>query len=710
MSQTVPEKTTDDEKPAEGGEEEKREKADTAPEQRPPAWAARRDLIEHSPRNLAGNLVQGSQYGLTGGGVVHGNISFHMGGDHETLALSGEIPSDSLARMSVAFVEGAPFAEALARLRDERVLVLSGGDSTGRRAAALMLLHRLGAGPIRSIDSTTSPAAVRDLLSVPAGYLLANMAVSRTRPLRETHLLAMREQLIRRNGHLVITVAESATRLDLAHLSWEPPPIEEILAAHVQARRGTSGWAQVRKLAAVSGFLNQDHNPAEAADFARQLVAVLTGDATEEDLSAYGAESAQTQVESWFTDDTKHLRDKAFLLSLGVFDRAPYVLAAELADSLFLLLHAVEDPNRHQGVPVFGSSRAARLGLARARGYQETEVTAWGPVDQYMAAFKDDALPTRLLDTAWMLYPSARPALVAWLRELATDGRPLVRTRASAAAAVLTKSDLSSGLAHLVEPWAQGRSYATRLAAANTLTLAHLLKAPAIPEILHDWCVGEDENLRWTAIRAYGLLGPVLRDKALKALIAATREYCRTRDRATEPVEGELNDELLELVEAVQLLLLSARGPVLAELSRLADDDPSVRGPLLSAFLLACEQEDEEAASHPLVLEWYAGALGESGSQADQLTALWRLALNDRRHTDQALAIMADWVRHAEQAPAAEPVLARLVMDLARKPSEIRRLGHLLRTMPGGDGGPPPPVAGRLLTAVPRQTLGEENR
>lgn len=702
MSQPEPEKLPDDEKPS-GAEEEKgenAEKADAAPEQRPPAWAARRDLIEHSPRNLAGNLVDGSQYGVTGGDV-YGDVNIRIAGDPETPALSGEIPTAPLARMAVAFVESAPFAEALARLRDERVLVLSGGESTGRRAAALMLLHRLGAGHIRSIDPTTSPAAVHGLLGGSAGYLLADMAVSRTRPLRETHLLAIRERLIRGDGHLVITVASSAIRRDLAHLPWEPPSKADVLAAHVRARQGESGWEQVRDLAPVRGFLDQDHTPGEAADFAEQLVAVLTGESTEEGLSSYGAESAQTQVESWFTDDSKHLRDKAFLISLGVFDQAPYVLAAELADRLFHLMHEVEDPYKPQGVPVFGSSRAARLGLARARGYNEPEVTAWGAVDQYMATFKDDTLPTRLLDTAWMLYPSSRPALVAWLRELATDGRPLVRTRASAAAAVLTKADLSSGLAHLVEPWARGRSYAARLAAANTLTLAHLLKAPAIPEILHDWCVGEDENLRWTAIRAYGLLGPVLPEKALKALITATRAYCRARDRTTEYEEQPLNDELLELVEAIQLLLLSAREPVLAELSSLVQDDRSLRSPLLEAFLLACEQHDEDAASYPLVLEWYAEAQSESVSQAAQLTMLWRRALNDHRHTDQALTVMARWVRHAEQDPAAEPVLARLLTDLAQEPSERQRLGHLLRTMPGVDGGHPPSVAGRLLTAVP---------
>jgi hypothetical protein len=227
-----------------------------------------------------------------------------------------------------------------------------------------------------------------------------------------------------------------------------------------------------------------------------------------------------------------------------------------------------------------------------------------------MAAFQDSRVAPQLLDTVWMLYPSARPALVDWLGELAVDGRPLVRTRASAAAALLTRSDLSSGLAHLIEPWADSRSYAARLAAANALTLAHLLHAVAIPQILHSWCTGDDESRRWTAIRAYGLLGPVLPDDALQALITAAREHHRKEeDRKKQGEEERRSEELRELVEAIELLLLAARGPVLAELALLVEQDRAVRNPALGAFLLACDQPSSEADDRPLVLDWYRTAL-----------------------------------------------------------------------------------------------------
>lgn len=213
------ESTADKEK----ADEEKTEQAEEGvQEQRPPAWAARLDLIEHSPVGLAGVLVEGAQYGVAGG-EVHGDVIYQFGAYAEPRPLSGEIPADDVARLSVVFTEGPRFTEALTRLRDERVLVLTGSRATGRSSAGLMLLHRLGLGQVRLLPSDTLPAAVRDELDSAAGYLLADLAISRNRPLQQVHLHAIREQLIHSGGHLVITVAESAACSDLASLPWEPP-------------------------------------------------------------------------------------------------------------------------------------------------------------------------------------------------------------------------------------------------------------------------------------------------------------------------------------------------------------------------------------------------------------------------------------------------------------------------------------------------------
>ncbi|WP_329167504.1 hypothetical protein OG709_21620 [Streptomyces sp. NBC_01267] len=692
---TVPDEEKADEEKAQEAEEE-------AQEQRPPAWAARLDLIEHSPVDLASALIGGSQYGVTGG-HVHGDVVYQFGAYSEPRPLSGEIPADDVARLSLVFTEGPLFTEALTRLREERVLVLTGSRATGRSSAGLMLLHRLGLGQVRSLPSDTAPTAVRDQLDSAVGYLLADLAVSRNRPLQRVHLHAIREQLIRGGGHLVITVADSAASGDLTPLPWEPPLAADVLASHVCAAEGVAGWERVRDLAAVDTFLERDHPPGEAAAFANQLVAVAAGTAEEASLVSFGEATVQTQIESWLTGDGLSLHDRAFLISLGVFDDAPYALAAELADGLFTWLQRIENPHQPAGVAVFGNSRSARLRQARARGYEAPETTVWGAVPQYMAAFQDGRVAPQLLHTVWMLYPSARPALVAWLRDLAADGRPLVRTRASAAAALLTRSDLSSGLAHLIEPWADSRSYAARLAAANALTLAHLLHAVGIPQILHSWCTGDDENRRWTAIRAYGLLGPVLPDDALQALITAAREHSRKeKDRKKQGEEEPESEELRELVEAIELLLLAARGPVLAKLAVLVEQDRAVRNPALGAFLLACDQPSSEADDRPLVLDWYRTALEQTPCEAQQLSRLWSAALDDPRHTGPALRTMRSWVGVADRAPEAEAALSVLLPGLAQYPPERRRLEHLLRTAWSTESGSRLPVADRLLAGLPQ--------
>lgn len=144
---------------------------------------------------------------------------------------------------------------------------------------------------------------------------------------------------------------------------------------------------------------------------------------------------------------------------------------------------------------------------------------------QQKARFVDERVSLVLLREVWLGHPSARPALIGWLRRLADDGRPLVRTRAASTVAVLARTDLPSAMALITEPWCTSKRYRHRLVAVNALALAHLIETPYIPRILDDWCQGEDERLRWVAVRAYGLIGPERPGQALAALRKAVRRF-----------------------------------------------------------------------------------------------------------------------------------------------------------------------------------------
>jgi hypothetical protein len=684
------------EEPAQDVEKKQEEAAEEQPRQE--AWAARRELIAHGP-DFVSTLVSRDQFGQTGG-YHYGDQHFHFGGRAKAPAtLSGPIPRAEIDELAGVFRGCDSFDEALKRLRDDRLVILSGGRETGRRSAALMLLRRLGVERLRSLDPPASFPALSDQMDAPAGYVLCDLAVSRNRPLREAQVLALQEQLERSQARLVITVEPSAALGDLPSVRWEPPSAEDMLHAHVTPATGEAAWPDLLALTAVQEFLARHHRPEEIKQFALHLIAHHRGEIDEAKLAAWGETAVATQVSRWLTEEKPELRDKAFLVSLAVFDKAPYAVTAELADGLFVRLHALQEPGVRPSVPVFGSSREDRLRLAHADGYVTTEVTEWGPLEgRFCARFRDERTAPLLLEEVWNLHPSARPALGEWIRKLADDRRPLVRTRAASAAALLATADLSSAMAHLIEPWADGRQPHAWLTAANALTMTQLLDVPAVSRILHDWCIGDVESRRWTAIRAYGLLGPVYHKETLTALVDAMhRPPPAEADSGSSSAEGEeLTEEARQLADALELLLLAVRDPVLAALTELLPTDRMVRPHALLAFLQACRQTNGDDSDRPPVLDWYAQATAaEDLTAARHLAVFWNALLTDRTLNPKALGVLRGWVRGADDDPETESALASLLGTLLATPTNRRRVSHLLDTV-RDSGGARSPAAVRL--------------
>ncbi|GAA2503469.1 hypothetical protein [Streptomyces gobitricini] len=677
------------------------------PDQRQNAWSARRDLVNHSPWNVTGGVVGADHHGISGGhftGSVHlgarTEIVYQFGGAATAAHSSGEVPEATLRRLAARFVTGGDeaFDALVERLRAERVLVLSGAQFTGRRTAALMLLHRLDATPVRALDRETGPGELAGHVGA-GGHVLCDPLTRRDRPLREAHLLAARDRLAEKDAYLVITVGPTAALEDVAPAAWSPPSPAAVLEAHLRAETDGDEEA-VRKLLAlppVTGFLGRGHQLREAAAYAPVLARYAAGEVEERRIEQFSQAALETQVQEWFEQDEAalHLRDKAFLVALAAFDGGPYALTAELSDLLYALLQKTENPSQPPTVPVFGTHVGKRLQLARAVRYEEEEHTEWGPVSQLKARYEDDRTALVLLREVWTGHPSARPALIAWLRRLAGDGRPLVRTRAAATVAVLAYTDLPSAMALVIEPWATHSRFRYRLVAVNALTLAHLVGTPNVPRVLDAWCESDDQRLCWVAIRTHGLIGPGRPVEAMAALRAAARH----QDAQDKP------DALLtaELAESVELLLLSPAGDrVLSELVRTLHDDRTVLDLAVSGFVRACRHtEDDERYGRPLVLRWYARSAAEHGPAAHHITTLWRTALGDRAHTDDARDVLRGWVLVAERDQGVEWELAALLPALVTTASEHRRLDHLLRTMRGEDGAPRPLVAGRLLTVLP---------
>ncbi|MGW2844956.1 hypothetical protein [Streptomyces sp. NPDC001274] len=681
-----------------------------------PAWAARRDLASHTPRTMGfgdGSRIGGGVFGGTnhgiGGGTFYGDVLqrteiVYRFDAPSALPASGEIAPSVLTALSACFAPGRDDFDALAdRLRDEHVLVLSGPYHSGRRTAALMLMHRIGADPVRAVDRDTTPEQLTAGIKGAepgggrTGYVLCDLVTPPGRPLREADLLAAREEL-GADTYLVITTGPAALLEDVPVVEWGAPAPGDVLAAHLAALPGGEERVpELLALPATAAFLERHHQPREAARFARLLASYAAGTAEATLLDGFSLHALERQVQEWFEDDgtVLHLREKAFLVALAAFDEGPYALTAELADLLYAALERT-DSRLQPAVPVFGTHIGKRLQLARARRFEAEEPTEWGPVQQVKAAFLDERTPLVLLRELWTGHPSARPALVHWLRQLAGDGRPFVRTRAASTVAVLAHTDLPSAMALIVEPWASSRLYRHRSVAVGALTLTHVLGTPHVPRILDAWCESEESSLRWVAIRAHGMIGPERPVEALAALRAAARH---------EAGRPEPDPELMgQLAESVELLLLSPAGEeVTAELVRTVHDDRPAADLALGGFLGACRRADQdERHGLPSVLARYARASTAHTPEASGIAGLWRTALGSRGHTRDALGVLRQWVLVADRAPAAEWALAALLPALVTTEPEHRRISHLLRTMPGEDGAGPPPVAARLLTVLPR--------
>ncbi|MFD0394458.1 hypothetical protein ACFQ3Z_27600 [Streptomyces nogalater] len=139
-------------------------------------WAARRDLVDHSPRTMnigartrfGGGTVHGDQNNLAGNQItgdvfLGGKTEVHhwsFAGLSGSATVSGEVPRQRLERLDASFTAAEEtVGELLDRLRRDRVLVLSGTRFSGRRTAALVLLHRLGAVPVHVLDRDTAPGS-----------------------------------------------------------------------------------------------------------------------------------------------------------------------------------------------------------------------------------------------------------------------------------------------------------------------------------------------------------------------------------------------------------------------------------------------------------------------------------------------------------------------------------------------------------------------
>ncbi|MFC0843229.1 hypothetical protein ACFH04_05685 [Streptomyces noboritoensis] len=316
------------EQPAES--DESQDDAESGVDDQPQdAWAARRDLEDHAPRTMrygartrfTSGRVGGDNHGVSAGQIVGDVITgtkteiyYQFGGAAHS---SGEVPAAVLERIATHFVtDETHFATLTERLRTDRVLVISGPHFSGRRTAALMLLRGLGATPVRVLDRTTAPSALAQQLGGD-GHVLCDLITERDRPLREADVLAARDRLAEKGGHLVITVDPLAALDGIQAAEWKPPAPAAVLQAHLRVAADPETVEKLLALPAVTEFLGRNHQLREAATYAKELVNYALGKTGAQDIERFSQTALERQIQEWFEEDeaSLHLRDKAFLVA-----------------------------------------------------------------------------------------------------------------------------------------------------------------------------------------------------------------------------------------------------------------------------------------------------------------------------------------------------------------------------------------------------------
>ncbi|MCB5911597.1 hypothetical protein [Streptomyces pinistramenti] len=721
----------EDKRPEREEAEPEKQSAPPAQDQEPPpeAWEAVEQLFALAPHLRAGraNVMGDTRVrGDVVAGDKHVRVHLHSG-EPSRLRRVGPLPATELERVERTFAPNRCYDQLCAGLTEERVLVLRGRRGTGRRTAALRMMRQTGkeAVEVIALDPGTEPAEYAGHVLPGKAHLVVDPAAGEDGPLRDIHLHAVRHRLAD-SGGLFVVVVDHGTVLDGVEVKeWTSPRPADVVTAHLRHLLQQSGHSRAEASAEIDRLLQMEvseryvrsgPSPQEAAEFARLLTEYSGGRCGLEQLTGYGRMSADALVDSWFGDSGTDLRDKAFLISLAAFDGSPYPLVVDLGDRLYGRLDAVERPEHAAAHPVFGTSRAKRLELARAREYSVDSDTPWGRIPEQAVEFENENIWSAVLRHVWNGHPAVREPLLEWLDALVADQRPLVRLRGAVSAGVLASSDFGYACERFLTRWASSPSLMERQLAAWALYTAaeHGMDTP-VGRLLGVWSRQSDLGQRWTAARTYALLGGTTVTTALRD-IGRMAAVGPVPDAALQAALEQTLDVLLQGPAATTVLgrLVQWRGSG-DRLGELA-----ARGFLGGA---ARRRYEPGAGSAWPRLLWLAD---RDPVARRHVVVLWRGLLGDRSTRDEARDGVARWVRAADHASAkeaaarsvsgakpavgvppdveavsdVEEALRRLLPELAVTANERDRLDYLLRRLRDGSGKPGP-AAQRLRTALP---------
>ncbi|MFD8816967.1 hypothetical protein ACFV23_37145 [Streptomyces sp. NPDC059627] len=628
------------------------------------------------------------------------------------------------------------FDEALGRLREAALVVLTGQDNCGRGAGSLALLRRIlgeGAG-LRSLSpagALAELAASQDLKEGQGYVILDYVGELRPDSVQAYEIGRLSAELARKGSYLVITAPDTARRrLALRDhcVPWQAPD-PEALFEYCRDRLPYAGLEPDTEKELLERVAEQ-RRPADVVEAAVAL-------------SQRGAEAAletlrdrhRELVEGWFrkqpaADDLLPLAALAFLEGIPerTFEKECAALAAHVRNWEQSGETPVAEPDGSTGVPlsgaVAGQSRARwreravglvttehRLGPGRHAGRTERCLVFTSPrIRELVIAELYDLYGYEL----W--YP-----LRQWLGELALRGDLDTRTEVARGVALLARYALVDIDENLLTVWSDGIT-SQRVTAALTLQfmcdVEHL--APQALNTVQRWADNSGAGRAVTAAMALtGRLGSLYRLDALNwlwflanrgervafsarrslVLLLQTAEhdperallilrYVRTVIAKAAPGSRERSIALRTAVQLLEATRLEAAEPVTAALLRTVPDSVRHLGSLWADVLHSSHRSRAVGALCRTLVQLrddpsVTGAVRELGEAM-------RTAMTPRQWTalHHHLSIA---LRHPDHAIPGAGQLAQVLLGSlrGRAPGASRRTAAIVPTahFPSAQGG-----------------------
>ncbi|WP_416210387.1 hypothetical protein, partial [Frankia sp. Cr1] len=672
-----------------------------------------------------GDVIGGSG-GLGGPGEPHGGT---RRGDAE----SGRVPDSVLDRLTASFVPPACYPRLLRAVGQRRVVVFRAVPGWGRGTTALRVLAELcdshyrgdgGCGGVRRLEP--DPAVplrrltFRGARPLPrqAAYLVENAPFDDLAALRASDLDRIGRELAEIDSYLVVTVdAEVSFRGDLdGYLvdGEQPPSALALLASHVAWSEGVKPDEVKARIAAtpeisvmLDGLVANGPDATAVAELASRLARWEDEPERLQRATAWAGNHSTSRIHAWLSGlDTQQM---AFVLALAVLDGRPYRTVAQAAALLVTHLRAAglaPAANAHPagstagttagtgvtgtatrapgpapeaeavpGLPAgpLGVGLADLLKVSLAEVTEGLEPTGFGLVRTKVLRFRDSTYPRRVLEWAWQDHAEAQLPLLAWLAELATDRRSVVRVRAAAATGLISRFAFDDVRRQLWLPWSTSpnQRYREAVLAALRVPAETVELAPHVHRMLTDWRRHTSNPWRlWTTARAWG--ASVGRTNPYRAL----QVLGDLADTASLVVSRAISQSVYELFDGAPA---SLRKLVVGDLVDWASDErQAVRRTAAHAFLQLAL--DATAAGLPDAELWPALLAMIEADELDAATLepLWVAVAEFPELARTAARCLRDWVLAAEEDRRLEEPLGRAVRGRVGTDDELRHLYQLL--------------------------------